>query len=366
MSSQVRTIEVPLPGHVQTIEIGRGNRSALGDSLAARGYTKFAIFVDHRVADLFGSCIDDLASRLKAPIFRTAPDEFSKGLAFVETASTALFNAGFDRRCCLVAVGGGVLGDAVGFLAATYMRGVAMAFMPTTLMSQADTVIGKVAISARGAKNLLGAFYSPILTFCDVDFLQALPQREVSLGFSEIIKHAFLNRDDLPFVARVLTNPIAEHWRTYPFAELVERSTITKMRHVLDDPLDRTGGHKALSLGHTFANSIEALTAFGVRHGDAVALGMRAAALVSHELGTLSHAECGLLQGLLDRAGLARRLPDGLSIAPMLEAMRRDKISVGGQVSLVLPVTGGGVTVVRDLASAPIEKALVQLEAAAC
>jgi len=195
------------------------------------------------------------------------------------------------RGSGIVAIGGGIVGDTAGFFASVYMRGVDFIFIPTTLMAQADTIINKVAISYKLLKNIIGSFYSPVLTVCDVDFLQTLPKKEISLGLSEVVKHSIIDSSSFFQYLKINLRPKLFHWKKYPWKEIVYKSLLIKSKLVVKDPFDKKGYHKGLSYGHTFANIFEGLSKFKFRHGEAVALGMHVSALISFKLGILSAKE---------------------------------------------------------------------------
>ncbi len=186
-----------------------------------------------------------------------------------------------NRRGCLIAVGGGYVGDMVGFIAATYMRGIDFMQIPTTLMAMGDPVIGKVAIDFSGFKNLLGAFYSPVYTFCDFNYLETLKSEEIVLGLAEVWKSALVinNKSMIDQINKLLES---DCYDLKKLSLLAERSIKTKKRFVEADWNDKKGRHKALSLGHTFSNYFE--SRFKIRHGEGVCCGIVLAAILSREL----------------------------------------------------------------------------------
>lgn len=186
-------INVKLPDQTQEIIIGSDLCEWVLKEISSRNYSRLIVFIDNNLANLY----KDWFSRFKnilAPndvIFIEASEK-SKSLEFLNSALEKCFSASINRKSCIIAIGGGIVGDIAGFFASVYMRGIDFIFIPTTLMAQADTIIYKVAISYKMLKNIVGSFCSPVLTICDVDFLQTLPKREISLGLSEIIKHALI------------------------------------------------------------------------------------------------------------------------------------------------------------------------------
>lgn len=356
------TIVVKLPGTIQTILVGEGIRSLLIPRLRESQYNSYYIFVDSNFAKLQSGYLEQLRYLLNAEILEIDALELTKGMSFLQFATELLWQARCDRRSCVIGIGGGIVGDSVGFLASVYMRGISMAFVPTTLMGQADTIIGKVALSSPCSKNVIGSFYSPELTICDTEFLQSLHSREICLGFAEIIKHALISGGHFfSTVRNLLQKPVSSCWKEYPLSDLVSQSIITKRHYVINDPFDKYGQHKALSLGHTFGNAIEAISNYEIRHGEAVALGIRAASAISHQLGLMSQADMLNIEWLLKQAQLVHVLPAHISISLILDELKRDKLSHGGRMVLVLPVSGGGTCVKENIPVPVVENALITL-----
>ena len=206
--NKIKKIKVNLPTKSQQIYVGTDLRDFAIEEIVKRDYSKSVIFVDEKVAFLEKNYLKKLKKELNVKeIIKVVPSEKTKSVEFLNFALEKCINHKLNRKSCILAFGGGIVGDAAGFLASVYMRGIDMIFLPTTLMSQGDTVINKVALSYRYLKNVFGAFFSPILTICDVDSLPTLPKKEISLGLSEIIKHALIDSD--PFTKRLeITKPL--------------------------------------------------------------------------------------------------------------------------------------------------------------
>jgi len=241
----------------------------------------------------------------------------------------------FGRDCTVLALGGGVVGDIAGFAAACYQRGVGCVQLPTTLLAQVDSSVGgKTAVNHPGGKNLIGAFHQPRAVLADTDTLSSLPLRELRAGLAEVIKCALIR--DAAFFGWLEQNMEALLARTpAALAHAIRRCCEIKAEIVGRD--EREQGERAiLNLGHTFGHAIESATAYqGWLHGEAVAAGLLMATAMSERCGTVSAADTGRLQRLLQRAGLPERAPD---VGPdsALDHMRIDKKVKAGRIRLIL------------------------------
>ncbi|MGA1578464.1 MAG: 3-dehydroquinate synthase, partial [Steroidobacteraceae bacterium] len=247
----------------------------------------------------------------------------------------AAVNAGLNRDCAFVALGGGVVGDITGFAAACYQRGVPFLQVPTTLLAQVDSSVGgKTAVDHSGGKNLIGAFHQPVGVVADTDTLGTLPDRELRAGLAEVIKYGLIM--DADFLAWLETH-VADLIARQPQA--LEHAILTSCRHkaaVVGRDEREQGERALLNLGHTFGHAIETGTRYGEwLHGEAVAVGMVMAAELSARLGWLAPPEVGRLRELISRAGLPCD-PPRLGAARMLELMSLDKKVRGGRIRLVL------------------------------
>jgi 3-dehydroquinate synthase len=218
-----------------------------------------------------------------------------------------LYERRMQRGDVLVALGGGVVGDLAGFVAATFLRGVRLVQVPTTLLAQVDAAVGgKVAVDFRSGKNYIGTFYQPKLVVADLDTLATLPEREVRNGWAEVVKYAFLVGDDL--LAAVSA---ALERRGLPGEEVVARCAAEKVAIVARDEREETGERALLNLGHTMGHAIEVAGSYaGYSHGEAVGLGLRAILWLSQRLTGLSVEEVAAGQALLSAAGLPERLEE--------------------------------------------------------
>jgi 3-dehydroquinate synthase len=261
--------------------------------------------------------------------------ESAKNLHSVEQLARSLSRAGADRKSLLVAVGGGVVGDVAGFIAASYLRGIALVHVPTTLVAQVDSSIGgKTGVNLAEGKNLVGAFYPPRLVLTDPELLRTLPDREFRGGLAEVIKHAIIA--DAPMFA-ILEEDIDQILRRdrKSLNDLIPRNVQIKARVVSRDERE-SGLREILNFGHTFAHAFESVTKYRLyQHGEAVAWGMMAAAFLGHELGLTRADDVSRIVALVRRIGPLPPWPS-VSSASLINAMRSDKKTRSGILRFVL------------------------------
>ncbi len=333
----IRRLKISLPDKRQDIFIGADFSSWIIEKIISSNYSSFVVFCDYNVVNLYGDFLSEIKTKLRpAEIILVKPTEANKSIEFLNVCLEKCIAAKLDKRGSLIAIGGGIVGDVVGFLASVYMRGIDMVFIPTTLMAQGDTIINKVAISYKLLKNIIGSFYSPCLTFCDTNFLKSLPEKEVSLGMSEIIKHALVASPKLVKNLSAMLSSASHDWENYDWENVVYESLKIKSGLVAKDPCDKLGTHKALSYGHTFSNAFEGLSDFNFRHGEAVALGMRISGEISNALGILKKTDLELQNSLIASAKLPLKFPHPASIDQIVDLLKRDKTSTNGEINLVV------------------------------
>lgn len=345
-SSTFQTIQIALGDRSYPIKIG-GGLMAQSETYASLPSAATALIVSNStVAPLY-------AKPLKAALLEKYPSVHVVVLPDGEQFKTwetlnqifdALLQHGSDRKTVLFALGGGVVGDMTGFAAASYMRGVPFVQVPTTLLSQVDSSVGgKTAINHPLGKNMIGAFYQPLLVVCDLDTINTLPQRELSAGLAEIIKYGpiadmdFLDWIEANMDALLARDPVA-------LAHAVKRSCEIKAWVVAQDERDY-GLRAILNFGHTFGHAIEAGLGFGTwLHGEAVGCGMVMAATLSQRLGLIDAALVQRLTTLIRRAGLPVQGPrlnlgateSGGNADAYLALMRHDKKSEAGEIKFVV------------------------------
>ena len=274
--------------------------------------------------------------------------ETSKSLAVAEKVFTRAIESGLDRKSVIIALGGGVVGDLGGFVAATFMRGINLIQIPTTLLAQVDSSVGgKTAVNHALGKNLIGAFHQPRAVFIDLKFLATLPEREIKSGLGEVVKYGVIS--DADFFAYLEDNAEKILRRDVETsAHIVKRSCEIKAAVVSADERE-AGLRRILNFGHTLAHAVEEQTAYEkYRHGEAVAIGMLAAAMISCELGKTSGANVARLKNLLQRFGMITNCA-GLDADKLYAVTLRDKKTVGGVVNWVLMRDFGDVEICGDV-----------------
>ncbi len=338
--SERHRLTVALAERAYDIHIGAG---LLGDGELLRAAIPgpLAMVVsDERVAPLYLEPLRAVLSSL--PGLRCAalvlPDgEQHKNLTGLARIYDALIEAGADRDVSLLALGGGVVGDMCGFAAATYLRGVDYLQLPTTLLAQVDASVGgKTAVDHLAGKNMIGAFHQPRCVIADVDTLSSLPLRDYRAGLAEVIKYGLLG--DAVFFGWLEGHSEALLQREAGAQlEAIRRSCAHKADIVVADERE-TGGRRALlNLGHSFAHAIETVESYrGLRHGEAVSVGMALAARLSVRCGMLDSAAAERIEALLSTLDLPVRPPPGLATDALIAAMWQDKKRRAGRLRLVL------------------------------
>jgi 3-dehydroquinate synthase len=296
------------------------------------------VITDSNVGRLYaGTVLSSLTDAgFHAEMIEIPPGERSKSLAMLEQVYYRLGAAELDRDSAIFALGGGVVGDLAGFAAATYLRGLPLVQVPTSMVAQVDSALGgKTAVNLRNAKNLIGAFYQPRLIVADVGTLTSLPEREFREGLAEVIKYgAIMDAPFIEWLEQGMSMILARE--TKRLSEMVQRSLRYKAAVVSRD--EREGGlRKILNFGHTLGHALEASTAYGnYLHGEAVAIGMAAAAWLSVRRGGLETDAAERLMRLLEAAGLAVELPAGWLTGEFIRALRLDKKRRGDTVEFIL------------------------------
>jgi 3-dehydroquinate synthase len=334
-----------LDGAATTIHIADGSLDRVGRLMRAAGLEPgpCAIVSDSRVHKLYGARLRRALVRAgvrPAPAFVVPAGERSKSLARAARLYDGFARAGLERGSPVIALGGGVVGDLAGFVAATWLRGVPLVLVPTSLLAQVDASVGgKTAVDLAHGKNLVGAFYHPRLVVTDPDVLRTLPRRHVRSGIAEAIKVGFaldarlvrwLEQGAPAFAPRT-----DERARMRVLRGAIERAVRAKLRVVTRDPQER-GERALLNYGHTVGHALEAIGGYRTwLHGEAVAMGMLVAARAAVRRGLLT-ADVETRQArLLAAYGLARRVPP-ISARKILSAMRLDKKRSAGSLRFVL------------------------------
>ncbi len=354
----------PPPDRTYAIHVGRGTLAETGELLAATRCQQAVVLADAAVVTPHATAVMTSLTQagLSADLLTVPSGEASKSLTEAGRLWEALAQLGIDRQTSLIAVGGGVIGDLGGFLAAGFARGIPCWQVPTTLVAQVDSAIGgKTGINLAAGKNLVGAFWQPRGVIADIDTLATLPAREFTSGLAEVVKYGMIL--DAEFFAWLEANTAAIISREPAAIEhLVQRSAELKAFVVERDERELTGLRACLNYGHTFAHAFETATGYGtLLHGEAVSLGMVAAAQLAATLGRITAETVSRQHTLLERLGLPVTTDTLAAIADdtLLAIMGRDKKTVHGQLRFVLPDRIGHVELVEGIASAAVTAAIV-------
>ncbi len=336
---QTEEVVVDLGARSYPVVVGAGVLDGVGERLAARGFRgRAALVTSERVGKLYGARVGGALRRAGLePIVVEMPDgEEHKSMAWMARIQDRLLEAGLDRHSPVVGLGGGVLTDVAGFAAATLLRGLPTALLPTTLVGQVDAAIGgKTGVNHARGKNLIGLFHQPRLVIADVTTLDTLPERELRAGLAEVIKYGVIG--DAALFARLERDPKAPLGDPEALVAMVAGCCRQKAAVVTADEREETGARAVLNFGHTVAHGLEALTDYREwLHGEAVAMGMVAAARVSRELGRCGAETVGRIEGTLKRAGLPTDIPKGITGPALAQAIRSDKKSAGGKIRFVV------------------------------
>jgi len=303
------------------------------------------LITDSHVAPLFASRVKvSLTSAGFKPTLITVPaGEKSKTLKQAGTICEKMIAAGLDRQSFVIGLGGGMIGDLSGFVAAIYQRGIPHIQIPTTLLAMVDSSIGgKTGVDTRAGKNLIGAFYHPAFVIDDLDVLKTLPGRQFNQGFAEIIKHAII-ADAKMFRQLQSAGPRLAR-KPLTIQQLVCRNISLKSKIVAQDEYDRTGKRAVLNFGHTVGHAIERAGNYRqFLHGEAVSLGIVAACAISVKRAGLSTKQRDVILDVLQRFGLPTRLPGTFQRKKIFEALKFDKKFESGKIRfIVAPKIGAG------------------------
>ena len=351
------TLDVTLAHTSYRIHVGAGALADLGTITAdvapsARAF----VVVDRNVEATHGAAAVTAlrAASIEPTVAVIDAMESAKSLETVRTLYDAMLAERFERRTPVIAVGGGITGDVAGFVAATYLRGVPVIQVPTTLLAMVDASIGgktgvNVELPGRGVlgKNLIGAFWQPAAILADPATLATLDDRQLRNGLAESIKHAVIA--DAALLTELQRGSAAYLARDADaLTALIHRSASIKVAVVEADERE-AGGRAALNLGHTFAHAIEPRPELGLHHGEAVAIGMCAAAAVARATGRLAADDHDAIVGAITAAGLPTELSTPVPASELIDAMGYDKKVDGGAIRLVLPTALGAVVIGQEV-----------------
>ncbi len=342
------------------VNIGEGLLDRLGELAGAAGLSgRCAIITDANVARLFAERAEGAlrAGGFDPMTIAVEPGETSKSLVTLERVYDRLIEAELDRTASIFALGGGVVGDLAGFAAATFLRGVALVQIPTTLLAQVDSALGgKTAVNHRLGKNLIGAIYQPHLIVADVGLLKALPEREFREGIAEVIKYGAIM--DVSFIAELERDVDAFVARRPDLLQAVVERCLRHKAYVVERDEREAELRSILNFGHTVGHALENSVGYGrYLHGEAIAIGMIAAARLSCALAGLTPAEAQRLRALIAAYGLPTEMPPGWCNEEFRQALARDKKRAGAGIRFVL-LPALGRTTTRMLALEESERLL--------
>jgi len=357
----MRKVGVRLVSNSYEILIGSGLLAQTGQQLKGIGFgDKLVIVTDPTVKSLYGNTLKQslTGEGFKVAILLVPEGEEQKSLETAGRLYQELTDLYAERTTPILALGGGVIGDLAGFVAATYMRGVPLIQMPTTLLAQSDSSIGgKVAVNHGQLKNKIGAFYHPKLTISDISTLKTLSPREFSDGLAEIIKHgAILDGEFFSYLEDNLDK--IKSLDAQVLERVVSRSAEIKAGVVEKDELD-LGLRNILNCGHTVGHAIESVSGLKIWHGEAVAIGMLVEAKISNKMGILDRDELVRLKSVIERANLPTEIPK-LEVEKIIQAMKHDKKILRGKLRFALPQSIGNVFITDEVSPSLIEQALAE------
>ncbi|MGO8677042.1 MAG: 3-dehydroquinate synthase [Limisphaerales bacterium] len=358
----MRTINVSLGSRSYRIKIGPGLLARLGRECAALGLgRRCAVITDRHVAPRYGARAR-LALRqagFDCVLITVPAGETAKDLRTVRACYDQLAAHRLERRSFVVALGGGVVGDMAGFVAATYLRGIAFVQVPTTLLAQVDSSVGgKVGVNLAAGKNLVGAFYQPRLVLCDLDTLASLPERQFRAGLAEVVKYGIIS--DAALFRRLERGLPAILRRDPPVLAAVIARCCQIKAHVVRQDETETGLRAILNFGHTVGHGLEAISHYGkYLHGEAIAIGQVIAARLSTRLLGLPETQAARIQTLFERAGLPTRVTlPSRQRAKLLSTMKLDKKVSAGEFRFVLVPRIGEAHFGQKVTPAALDQAL--------
>jgi shikimate kinase/3-dehydroquinate synthase len=353
---QVHRMAVTTPDGEYPILVGAGLLTQIGATLREAGQhlsSRCAVVTHPTVGKLYATGVmNSLRAAGWEPCTIEIPDgERFKTLETVSAVYDQLIDARLDRSSAILALGGGVVGDLAGFVAATFLRGVPFVQLPTTLLAIVDSSVGgKVAVDHPRGKNLIGAFKQPFAVVADTDTLGTLPDEEWRSGMAEVVKHGILCGEEL-FEKLEAGNGRSE------IGDWLARAVQVKVDAVTRDPFEQ-GERAKLNLGHTFGHALEKLSHFDMRHGDAVAIGLLCAVRLAMRLDLCDASLVTRVDQLLRAIGLPTRVPQSLASKAILDAMLTDKKRANGRLRFVLPRAMGDVVILDDIAHGAVAQAI--------
>ncbi|MBI4994344.1 3-dehydroquinate synthase [Candidatus Peregrinibacteria bacterium] len=312
----------------------------------------FTIITDNNLKNLGEELLKNMrAAGLKCFMLILPAGEGTKSLAFIERAAKSLLKFKIRRSDCLVALGGGMIGDFTGFLASIYMRGISYVSVPTTLLAMGDSAIGgKTGVDMEEGKNLLGAFYNPRTVIMDPLLLKKMTERSFRFGLAEIVKHAVIKDAVFFKMLEKNVNAILQR-KPAVLKKIIGRSVQIKLKIVGRDPHEslnpKRDSRMLLNYGHTVGHALEKLSNYSLPHGEAVSVGMAAENRLAVGKNLLKETDANRIETLLKRFHLPTKIPSEFSDQDLKRAMDMDKKNIGGKLCFALPICIGKAKVIQ-------------------
>jgi 3-dehydroquinate synthase len=361
MSGIMETVSVRLEGHGYDVHIGTNILNELPSIINSnRQPSKIAVITNRVLAQKYGEPVTDIlnAAGIDSKCIVMRAGETNKNLATVCRMYENFAEMGLDRRSAVVAVGGGVVCDVAGFVAATYLRGLDLYQVPTSLLAQVDASIGgKNGVDLPQGKNLVGSFYQPKAVLVDIGVLRSLPVREMRCGLAEVVKHGII-RDEAYFKYVRSRGSMLTGRNDEEMSKVVRRSVEIKAEIVELD--ERENGLRAiLNFGHTIGHALEVVTDYkALRHGEAVAIGMITECMIAEKLGICNAGVSGELVNTLVGLRLPVQMDSTLSPEAIVEAMEFDKKTIAGKLCMALPVSIGSAKIIDSVSREVVLEAI--------
>jgi 3-dehydroquinate synthase len=362
------TIAVALPQTPYNITIGSGNLITIGQAMQAPELKlgkKVLVVSNPSIFKHYGATVAIAIAQAGFTVEHCIlpPGERYKTAATVQKIYDAALQMGLERSSTMVALGGGVVGDMTGFAAATWLRGINLIQVPTTLLAMVDSSIGgKTGMNHPKGKNLIGAFHQPRLVVIDPTVLKTLPTREFRAGMAEVIKYG-VNWDRNLFEALEQAQRLDQlRYVSDDLLQTIVTHSCQAKAHVVTQDEKESGLREILNYGHTIGHAVESVTGYRlINHGEGVAIGMVAAGEIAVAMDWWSRAECDRQNALITKCGLPTQLPAGIDLSAIVAKLQTDKKVKAGQVRFVLPKTIGTVTVTDQVTPAVINPVLKQM-----
>ncbi|MFC2031857.1 3-dehydroquinate synthase [Chloroflexota bacterium] len=355
----MKKVKVRLGSNSYEIHIGSGLLSKTAHRLKEIGFSDKLVIITHPALNTrYGRPLQQslTSDGFEVIVLEVPEGEEQKSLDTAGRLYHELSNFHTERTTPILALGGGVIGDLVGFVAATYQRGVPLIQIPTTLLAQVDSSIGgKVAVNHGQQKNKIGAFYQPSMVISDISTLKTLTTEDLNSGLAEVIKYAVIkDRDFFNFLEGNLDQ--IKSLNEMVLEETISRSAKIKAEIVEKDERD-LGLRNILNYGHTVGHAIESVSDFNISHGEAVAIGMMAAGKISNKLGILAYDELTRIKTVIERASLPTEIPV-LNVEKLIQAIEHDKKILKSRIRFVLPKSIGNVFITDEVNIPLIEQVL--------